>query len=96
MISPPGRALHGRRRGWRMVRGFLRRTAGAVAWAAGHALPRDPQLWIVGNLKGFRDNPRYLAEHLIAAQPDVRVWWLARSSGEATAARRASKDAAST
>lgn len=89
LISPPGRALHGRRRGWRMVRGFLRRTAGAVAWAAGHALPRDPQLWIFGNLKGFRDNPRYLAEHLIAAQPGVRVWWLARSSGEATAARRA-------
>jgi CDP-glycerol glycerophosphotransferase len=72
-----------------MARGFLRRTATTVAHSAGHLLPRDRRLWVFGNIKGFRDNPRYLAEHIVNNHPDIAVWWVARSTVEADAAMRA-------
>jgi CDP-glycerol glycerophosphotransferase len=72
-----------------MVRGFARRMLESVAFAAGHLLPRSPRIWAFGNLKGFGDNPRYLAEHVVGEHRDIEAWWIARSPEEADAARRA-------
>jgi CDP-glycerol glycerophosphotransferase (TagB/SpsB family) len=55
---------------------------------------RDPARWVLGNLKGFRDDSRYLAEHLAATRPDIETWWIARSPDEAAAARAAGLRAA--
>lgn len=88
-VTPPVKALLGRRGSRRMVRGSLRRIVGEVAYYAGHLSRRDPRIWVFGNLKGFRDNPRYLAEHVVDAHPEIEVWWVARTSLEADQARLA-------
>jgi CDP-glycerol glycerophosphotransferase len=72
-----------------MARGFARRVLGGVATAASRLSPRSGRVWVFGNLKGFHDNPRYLAEHVVHAHPEIQAWWIARSRGEADAARRA-------
>jgi CDP-glycerol glycerophosphotransferase len=72
-----------------MARGFARRLLTGVAAAASHLAPRSRQLWVFGNLKGFYDNPRYLAQHLVHAHPEIEVWWIARSRAEADAAAAA-------
>jgi CDP-glycerol glycerophosphotransferase len=72
-----------------MVRGFLRRLLGSLATAASRLSPRSRQLWVFGNLKGFGDNPRYLAEHLVHAHPEIEAWWIARSRAEADRASAA-------
>jgi CDP-glycerol glycerophosphotransferase len=69
-----------------MARGFARRLVGGVATAASRLSPRSRELWVFGNLKGFHDNPRYLAEHLVHAHPEIEAWWIARSRAEADAA----------
>lgn len=50
---------------------------------------RDRHRWVFGNHKGYRDNSRYLAEHLVAERPDVEAWWIARDGREAAEARAA-------
>jgi CDP-glycerol glycerophosphotransferase len=50
---------------------------------------RDDRLWVFGNHKGYRDSPRYLAEHIVNEQPGLNAWWLARTDEEASAARSA-------
>lgn len=37
-------------------------------------------------MKGFRDDPRYLAEHVLHAHPEIDAWWIAHTQGEADAA----------
>jgi CDP-glycerol glycerophosphotransferase len=66
---------------------FFRRLVVPAAFLMGHVAPRDPRLWVFGNVKGFRDNPRYLAEHIAAARPELKPCWIARSESEAQAAR---------
>jgi CDP-glycerol glycerophosphotransferase len=72
-----------------MIRSILRRVAVVTSYALSHVTRRDPRLWVFGNVKGFRDNPRYLAEHLVDAHPELEVWWIARGAEEADAARAA-------
>lgn len=67
----------------------LRRVRTLGAYALGRAARRDSHRWVLGNLKGFRDDARYLAEHLAAARPDIEAWWIAGSADEADAARAA-------
>jgi CDP-glycerol glycerophosphotransferase (TagB/SpsB family) len=81
--------LTGARPGLRMAFRFARRTAMSGVFVASHLARRNRRLWLLGNHKGFRDNPRYLAEHLIAEHPEIEVWWQARTRPEAEAARAA-------
>ena len=50
---------------------------------------RDPRTWVFGNIHGFRDSPRYMAEYVVSARPALAVWWIAHSRAEAEDARRA-------
>lgn len=68
---------------------FLRRARVVASYLASHLARRDPNVWIFGSIHGFRDNPRYLAEHVLGAHPEIQVWWLARTEDEVTAARQA-------
>jgi CDP-glycerol glycerophosphotransferase (TagB/SpsB family) len=47
---------------------------------------RDARLWVFGNLHGYRDSPRYMAEHVTHDQPGVTAAWIARTDDEAAAA----------
>lgn len=77
-----------------MIGGLGRRAARATRYALGHLRRRDRGLWAFGNLKGFRDNPRYLAEHVLHEVEAVEAWWIAGDEREAEAARRAGLAAA--
>ncbi|HEX6656223.1 MAG TPA: CDP-glycerol glycerophosphotransferase family protein [Candidatus Limnocylindria bacterium] len=72
-----------------MARGFARRSITGIVYRLVHVLPRSKRVWVFGNLKGFRDNPRYLAEHIVATHPEIDGWWVARTPAEAAAARAA-------
>ena len=72
-----------------MIRQLARRLGVAFAYVVGHLRPRDRRTWVFGNITGFRDNPRYLAEYVIDHHPELTAWWLARSAPEADAARKA-------
>ena len=50
---------------------------------------RNGQSWVFANIHGFRDSPRYLAEHILHTRPDVTAHWIAHSPDEAAAARAA-------
>ena len=65
------------------------RVAVLARWLTAHLSRRDPRLWAFGNVKGYRDNPRYLAEHVARSHPAIRVWWIARGQQEAASARAA-------
>jgi CDP-glycerol glycerophosphotransferase (TagB/SpsB family) len=88
-VTAPIKALMGERGSRRMVMGFLRRIAGGAIYYASHLSRRDPRVWVFGNHKGFRDNPRYLAEHIVHTHPELEVWWIARTPAEADQARAA-------
>ena len=81
--------LSGARPGLRMAAKLARRNAMSAVFQASRLSRRDKRIWLFGNHKGFRDNPRYLAEHLVAEHPEIQVWWQARSRREAEAARAA-------
>jgi CDP-glycerol glycerophosphotransferase len=81
--------LTGARPGLRMAAKFARRNAMSAVFLASRLSRRDKRVWLFGNHKGFRDNPRYLAEHIVAEHPEIEVWWQARSRREAEAARAA-------
>ena len=74
----------------RSLRTFVGRLVVAGSYLAGHLARRDPRVWAFGNIRGYRDNPRYLAEHVARAYPGVlEAWWIARSDAEAERAREA-------
>jgi CDP-glycerol glycerophosphotransferase (TagB/SpsB family) len=72
-----------------MIGAVLRRIRVVASFALSHLERRDPHLWVFGNQRGFRDNPRYLAEHIAHTHPRLEVWWIARTPAEAAAARSA-------
>lgn len=72
-----------------MIAAIGRRVSVVTSYALSHFGRRTPRLWVFGNQRGFRDNPRYLAEHVVNEHPDLEVWWIARTADEASAARRA-------
>ena len=67
----------------------IRRINQTAAYLANHLSARNDSIWVFGNRKGFTDNPRYLAEHLLHASTTVSPWWIARTDREADAARAA-------
>jgi CDP-glycerol glycerophosphotransferase (TagB/SpsB family) len=67
----------------------VRRVGVAATYVLSRLARRDSGRWVFGNLKGFRDDPRYLAEHVVQTRPGVEVWWIARTEAEARAARAA-------
>jgi CDP-glycerol glycerophosphotransferase len=69
------------------MRSVARRIRDLVSYAAGHLRRRDARTWVFGNSKGFRDNPRYLAEHVANDDPRISPWWIARNASEADSAR---------
>ncbi|HEX3220472.1 MAG TPA: CDP-glycerol glycerophosphotransferase family protein [Candidatus Limnocylindria bacterium] len=89
-ITAPIKELQGEGGGARrMVISFVRRTGGAGIYYLSRLSRRDRRVWVFGNHKGFRDNPRYLAEHIVHAHPELQPWWIARTPGEAKMAREA-------
>lgn len=88
-ITAPIKALQDERGARRMVTSFVRRIGGAGIYYLSHLSRRDPRVWVFGNHKGFRDNPRYLAEHIVHSHPELEPWWIARSAAEAQTARQA-------
>jgi CDP-glycerol glycerophosphotransferase len=88
-ITAPIKALLDERGSRRMVTSFVRRIGGAGMYYLSHLSRRDSRIWVFGNHKGFRDNPRYLAEHVVHAHPELEAWWIARTAAEAEQARAA-------
>ena len=72
-----------------MIAAIGRRVSVVTSYALSHFGRRRPRIWVFGNQRGFRDNPRYLAEHVVNDHSDIEAWWIARTDGEASAARRA-------
>ncbi|MEP7158918.1 MAG: CDP-glycerol glycerophosphotransferase family protein [Chloroflexota bacterium] len=77
----------------RVLRNTVRNLAQIPRFLVSRLSRRDPKLWVFGNLHGFRDSPRYLAEHLVHEQPDLRAHWIAHTADEAGAARAAGVEA---
>jgi CDP-glycerol glycerophosphotransferase len=55
---------------------------------------RDRDLWVFGNLHGFRDSPRFMAEHVVHEQHGLTAWWIAHTAEEVDVARAAGVQAA--
>ena len=68
-----------------VLRNTVRSLALAPSFLVSRLARRDPNLWVFGNLHGFRDSPRYLAEHVVRWRPDIRVRWIAHTAEEAGA-----------
>jgi CDP-glycerol glycerophosphotransferase len=67
------------------VRTLLR----APAFLLSYVGRRDRRTWAFGNVHGFRDSPRYLAEHVLHSSLHVEVYWIAHTQEEAEAAMAA-------
>ena len=82
----------------RSARAILRTAATILVQAprfvAGYLYRRDRRMWVFGNVHGFRDSPRYLAEYVAASQPDVTAVWIAHDPAAADAARAAGLEVA--
>ena len=61
----------------------------APRFIAGFVARRDRNTWVFGNVHGFRDSPRYLAQYVRQDQPGIRVVWLAHDDQSASAAESA-------
>ncbi|MEP7158167.1 MAG: CDP-glycerol glycerophosphotransferase family protein [Chloroflexota bacterium] len=61
----------------------------APRFLTGYLARRDRRTWVAGNVHGFRDSPRYLAEHVVAARIGVEMWWIARDADSGAAAKAA-------
>lgn len=77
------------RPGRKMFVHLWRHIAKVPTYLVGRISRRDDRLWIFGNHKGYRDSPRYVAEHIVDEQPGLNAWWLARTDAEAESARAA-------
>lgn len=53
----------------------------------GYVRRRQPRSWVIGNIHGFKDSPRYLAEYVLHSRPDLEVTWIAGNSAEADLVR---------
>ncbi len=83
--EPRGRA--GSRAG--MLHKAGRRAAGLPGRVLSRFGRREARTWILGNRRGFRDNTRYLAEHLLHAHPQIETWWIAANERDARQAHDA-------
>jgi CDP-glycerol glycerophosphotransferase len=65
-----------------------------LVWPLAHLLPRRPGLWVFAYVHGYKDNPRYQLEQVVAAAPrGVRPVWFAQSRQEAAAVRATGREA---
>jgi CDP-glycerol glycerophosphotransferase len=56
--------------------------------------PRRADLWVFGYVQGYKDNPRYLFEHVAARCSErVRAVWLAQTEAEAEMVRATGREA---
>ena len=72
-----------------MLRKAVRRVGRLPARWLSRFRRRDRRVWVLGNRRGFRDNTRYLAEHLHHEHPEIETWWIAASETDAAGARDA-------
>jgi CDP-glycerol glycerophosphotransferase (TagB/SpsB family) len=70
-----------------LLRSVLTAVAQSPRFIRGRLSRRDRNVWVFGNVHGFRDSPRYMAEHVAAQHPGISVWWIAASPESAEAAR---------
>jgi CDP-glycerol glycerophosphotransferase len=68
---------------------------GALLWPIVRVIPRRRGRWVFAYIHGYRDNPRYLFEHVVAEAPSgIDPIWLAQTRAEAAAVRAAGRPAA--
>lgn len=72
-----------------MMAHLSRKVFALPVFLVSHFGRREPHLWLFGSFKGFRDSPRYIAEHIAQCEPDLTPIWVARTAQEADEARRA-------
>ena len=77
------------RSGRAVIGNTIRDLAKVPAFLSAFLSRRDESSWVFGNIHGFRDNPRYLAEYVVHSRPDIRVTWIAHNAEEAQAAESA-------
>lgn len=77
-----------------IIRTTVRNLRRLPVYALSKIRRRDRTLWLFGNIHGFRDSPRYLAEHILHTRPELTPVWIAHSSEEATSAAAAGLDVA--
>src|SRR3954469_6913651 len=61
----------------------------APRFVQGRVSSRRSNVWAFGNVHGFRDSARYLAEYLVSDRPDIAAYWIANDATSADAARAA-------
>ncbi|MDQ2648593.1 MAG: CDP-glycerol glycerophosphotransferase family protein [Actinomycetota bacterium] len=65
-----------------------------LVWPLAYLMPRRRGLWAFAYAHGFKDNPRYLFEHVVAAAPrGVRAVWFAQGPAERDQVQAAGFDA---
>ncbi|MGZ8794277.1 MAG: CDP-glycerol glycerophosphotransferase family protein [Gaiellaceae bacterium] len=73
--------------------GVLRNTLGTLARAPRFVISffarRDRKVWVFGNVHGFRDSPRYMAEHVLHNEADIKAFWIAHDPDTAMRAKAA-------
>ena len=77
------------RSGRAVIANTIRDLAQIPAFLSACLSRRDASSWVFGNIHGFRDNPRYLAEYILHHRPDIGVTWVAQNQEEAEAVRSA-------
>jgi CDP-glycerol glycerophosphotransferase (TagB/SpsB family) len=88
----------GRTRGVSLATRNLRRYAavplGGLLWPVARSVPRKPGRWAFAYIHGYKDNPRYLFEHVVdAAPPGIEPVWLAQTRAEAEAVQATGRPA---
>jgi CDP-glycerol glycerophosphotransferase len=65
-----------------------------LVWPVSHGMPRRRGLWLFAYSHGYKDNPRYLFEHVVAAAPPgVRPVWFAQTKSEAATVQATGREA---
>ena len=65
-----------------------------LVWPFANLLPRRRGLWLFAYSHGYKDNPRYMFEHVVAAAPPgVRPVWFAQTKDEAAAVQATGREA---
>ncbi len=78
----------------RNLRRFAAVPLAPLLWPVAYGMPRRRGLWLFAYVHGYRDNPRYLFEHVVASAPaGVRPVWFAQTAEEAEAVRARGLDA---
>jgi CDP-glycerol glycerophosphotransferase len=74
----------------RNLRRYAAVPLGGLLWPVARSVPRRPGLWAFAYIHGYKDNPRYLFEHVVAAAPEgIEPVWLAQTREEAEQVRAA-------